>query len=133
MRTIVITVTLAVLATAILAWHQYRNVHDECYSSMAQIERSRLTEARKVESMLRDGKIEDALAILQTSRDLRVLRLADIRSAIDMGSWRWSRDEKTLEKAESALREEAEYRQTNGDSNTKIADQVNQRLQEFRQ
>jgi len=50
-----------------------------------------------------------------------------------MAWWRWNRNEHTLERAATALREEAEYRNAVGDSNSRIAQQVLIVLDEFKQ
>lgn len=133
MRAFVVFVTMALLTGAGWLWYQVRDAHDSWSSYVVQTEESRLVEARRVEEMLRDGRVEEALGHLQRNRDVFVLQMASTRSAIDMASWRWNRNEHTLERAATALREEAEYRNAVGDSNSRIAQQVQIVLDEFKQ
>ena len=115
MRTVVVSVTMALLVVAGWLWYQVRDVQGSWNLDVVETQQSRLVEARAVEAMLREGRVDEALSHLQRSRDLRVLQLASTRSAIGMTSWHSNRNKYTLEKAVSLLREEAEYRRTVGD------------------
>lgn len=132
-RVVVVAVIVVSLATVGWLFYQVRDAHDTWSAYTVQTEQSRLAEARRVEAMLRDGRIDEALAHLQRNRDLFVLQLASTRSAIDAGSWRWSRNQQTLENAASALRSEAEYRRVVGESNSRVSKQVKIVLDEFKQ
>jgi hypothetical protein len=121
----------ALLSASFWLWREVREAHNTWGALTIQTEQSRLFEARRTEEMLRDGRIDEALRHLQRNRDLSVLQLDATRSAIDIGSWRWGYDEQMLDSAASALREEAEYRRTVGESDSKVAQQVKTVLDEF--
>jgi len=133
MRVVVVVVIIVSVVTVGWLFYQVRDAHDTWSTYTVQTGQSRLAEARRVEAMLRDGRIDQALAHLQRNRDLFVLQLASTRSAIDAGSWRWSRNQQTLDNAASALRSEAEYRRAIGESNSRVSEQVKTVLDEFKQ
>jgi hypothetical protein len=59
--------------------------------------------------------------------------LKDVRSAISEPSWRWSPKGYAVEQADRALRDEAAYRATVGESDGTLATQVLEALASYRE
>lgn len=92
---------------------------------------SRLAQAREIEGMLREGRIDDAFSRLQRNRDLYVVGLPNLISAIEKPSWRWKRNTFAVEQATNTLRIEAKYRRTHGQSDGILAVQAAKALEGY--
>jgi hypothetical protein len=130
MRIALASVFIVLAGLSAWLWYQVREAHDSWSAYVVQTADSQLVEARRIEAMLRQGAVDEALDHLQRNRDVFVLSLASVQSATSEPSWRWS-STPVRERAISALREEAEYRRTVGGSNSAIAEQVQAALEPF--
>ena len=127
------SVGLATLFAALSIWMlvELRDTWHSFNQYVVSIEYSRLAQARKLEGMLREGRIDDAFSHLQRNRDVYVVGLPDVISAIEKPSWRWKRNTFAVEQATKTLRIEAEYRRTHGQSDGKLAVQAAKALEGY--
>lgn len=114
-------------------WYQLREANAAFSGHVVSTNTSALMEARRIEGMLRGDDTSAAFAHLQRNRDVFVLTLKDVRSAIAEPSWRWSPNGYAVEQADRALREEAAYRATVGQSDGGLATQVLEALASYRE
>ena len=114
-------------------WYQLRETNASLNGYVVSTNYSALMEARRVEGILRENDISAALAHFQRNRDVFVLTLKDVRSAISKPSWRWSPNAYAVEQADRALRDEAAYRATVGESDGRLATQVLEALASYRE
>jgi len=123
--------TILLVALSIWMWVELRDTWHSFNQHVVSTEYSRLAQARKLEGMLREGRIDDALSHLQRNRDVYVIGLPEVISAIDKPSWRWKRNTQAVEQARKTLRIDAEYRRTHGQSDGKLADQAAKALEGY--
>jgi len=113
-------------------WYQLREANTSLNQYVVSSNYSALMEARRIEGMLREGDTSGAFAHLQRNRDVFVLTLKNVRSAISEPSWRWSPNGYAVEQSDRALRDEAAYRRTVGESDGRLARQVLDALASYR-
>jgi hypothetical protein len=131
---IVLTVLLSIsLLLSSWLWYQLREANASLNGYVVSANYSALMEARRVEGMLREDDTSAAFDHLQRNRDVFVLTLKDVRSAISEPSWRWSPKGYAVEQADRALRDEAAYRATVGESDGTLATQVLEALASYRE
>jgi len=131
---IALTVLLGIsLSLSGWLWYQLREANASLNGYVVSTNYSALMEARRVEGMLREDDPSAAFAHLQRNRDVFVLTLKDVRSAISQPSWRWSPNGYAVEQAERALRDEAAYRAKVGESDGTLATQVLEALASYRE
>ena len=114
-------------------WYQLREANASLNGYVVSTNYSAILEARRVEGMLREDDNSAAFSHLQRNRDVFVLTLKSVRSAISEPSWRSSPNDYAVEQADRALREEAAYRGAVGESDGTLAGQVLEALASYRQ
>lgn len=82
MKTILVCVSVALLALSSWLWYQVREAYGSCNSYVVSDHASDLQTSRRLEEELREGRAGDALARLQDLRDASVVAL----------SWAWLAD-----------------------------------------
>jgi hypothetical protein len=130
MKTILIGVSVALLALSSWLFYQLREANGSCNSIAVSHYTSQLQTARRLEEQLRDGRVVDALARLQDLRDANVVALSWIRSADP--NWQFSPKAGVITRAEQAFRDEAVYRSTVGESTGRISEQATAVLAAYR-
>jgi hypothetical protein len=132
---IVLTVLLAIsVSLSVWLWYQVREANAQVVSYVITSDHSKLMGARRIEGMLREGDAPAAFAELQKIRDVYVLELKSVRSGPSDASWLWPpRRADQIETADRALREEAAYRTTFGESDGRLATQVVEALASYRE
>jgi len=127
----VVTVIIGLLVATAFFWHSMRDVYGTFSSYSVDIEHSRIFTAQRIETMLREGRVDDALAHLQDQRDRGVVQLGSQRRYIDAATWRMGRNQYTIDKLDAAIEKEVEYRRVNGETNGKLSDRVRSILEAY--
>ena len=131
MKPILLTVILGLLGTTGFFWHSMRDVYESFASYSVDAEYSRIMQAQKIETMLREGQVDGALARLQGHRDLAVVQLGQMKPHIDTTTWRMSRSQYAIDKLDTAIETEVEYRRVNGETSSKLAEQARRVLESY--
>ena len=131
MKATLVTVTLGLLGTTGFFWHSMRDVYGTFSSYSVDIYHSRILQAQKLETLLREGSVDEALALLQRNRDSAVVQLGQMRPHIDAATWRMGRDQFIIDKLDSAMNKEVEYRLVNGQTSSRLADQARNVLESY--
>ena len=128
-------IVILAISTALSGWlwYQLREANASLNGYVVSSNYSALLEARRIEQMLREEDTSAAFAHLQRNRDVFVLTLKDVRSAISEPSWRWSANRYAVDQADRALRDEAAYRATVAESDGTLATQVVEALASYRE
>ena len=131
MRKLAIALCATPLLLSVWLLYQVRSVNETLNSQVVSEYQSQLIEARRIEDMLRAGRLDDALAHLQRNRDIFVVSLSSVHQSISEPSWRWPKSDHIVQRIDSSLSDEARYRDRVGQSDGVLARQVYEVLSEY--